>query len=119
MGIFFLDENGEFQHTDNSVKIQVESFLQDISIWNGEQNFDIDNGVDWLGVLLGTVDPRIAITNIAQKYSSYFYVDNIEVSIDNNTKTVYINFTLTGARDINMAPISRELKVRTKYETNT
>lgn len=104
--MWYRDINsGNFQETSNSYEIQVQSFLQEVQVWYGEQPFDANNGVDWLAVLQGQADPRVQMNQIAERYINFFIVQDYKFELDNKSRIIYISFSIVNLADNTTARI--------------
>lgn len=84
-------ENNELKITKEPQKIALESCMQEISLWIGENPMDIENGIDYFGVMDGFVFLKSSIENIVERYTASF--ENIIVSdpvYDNEKETLSI-----------------------------
>lgn len=71
-------DNGELKITKEPQKIALESCMQEISLWIGENPMDIENGIDYFGVMDGFVFLKSSVENIVERYKDSF--ENIIVS---------------------------------------
>lgn len=95
MGIWYLTPENEFEYSQNETMVQVQSFLQELQLWNGEPEFRVNEGIDWLAVLNGTINIENEINQLATKYADYFYVGNIVTSMDVPNRVVRIDFKIS------------------------
>ena len=51
MSLYYLNNDNEWASTDNSTIIKVEEMLQRMQTWRSERAFNVNDGVDYLGVL--------------------------------------------------------------------
>ena len=74
--IWYLDNNGVFQSSENSTIIQLYDMLQRIQTFKGEQSFNASNGVDYLAVFNRQAFLKPQIEAIQADYTPYFNISN-------------------------------------------
>lgn len=79
--MWYLDDKNNWQKTDNSIFSRIEDFFQRIQTYKGEQDFDVENGIDYLSVFQGTANLEIELDTIRSQFLQYFK------SIEINTPT--------------------------------
>lgn len=72
MFIYLDRDTNSFKTTNEPEKIALESCMQEIGLWQGENPMDIEMGVDYFGIMDGYVYLRTSIENITDKYKDSF-----------------------------------------------
>ena len=72
LNIFYMDNNGDFQSSENSTIIKVEDMLQRLQTFKGEQSFNAGNGIDYISVFNKRALLKPQIETITSQYAQYF-----------------------------------------------
>ena len=72
MNIFYLNNDGNFQSSENSTVIKLEDMLQRLQTFTNEQSFNVANGIDYIGVFNKRSLLKPQIENIINQYTQYF-----------------------------------------------
>lgn len=91
--IWYLDNSGTPQSTNNSIEIIINELLQRILTWQGEKPFDASDGVDYEAVLNQQAFLKPQIEQIISDYNQYFTSVLVSDPIVNGDK-VSINITI-------------------------
>ena len=97
-------ENGEFKITHNPQKIALESCMQELLLWLGENPMSSENGIDYFGVMDGFVYLKASVEEITERYTDSFVSILVKDPIYNEqaeTLSIGIDFTLNDYSIIN------------------
>ncbi len=97
-------ENGDFKITYNPQKIALESCMQELLLWAGENPMSSESGIDYFGVMDGFVYLKASVEEITEKYTDSFINILVKDPIydeRNETLSIGIDFTLSDFSIIN------------------
>lgn len=91
---YLIRENGKIDEYEGELNNQIVDFVSRLQTIKGEQSFNGNNGLDFLGILEGRKLPELEINNIAQYFTNYFNVKINSTAIDKNKKALNINLSI-------------------------
>ena len=103
--IWYLDNNSEFQSSDNSTIIQLYDMLQRIQTFKGEQSFNASNGVDYFAVFNRQAFLKPAIEAIQADYAPYFRSITNEYVNSQESTTVNMQVVLPNGSVTNLSAV--------------
>lgn len=94
MSAYLLDKENNFLEFNSDIDIKIADFIQCLQTIKGEQSFNQNNGLDFLGIINGRVLPEIEINNIAERYRAYFKVVVKRTEIIGKQLHIFLSLTL-------------------------
>ena len=94
MSLYYLNNDNEWASTDNSTIIKVEEMLQRMQTWKSERAFNVNDGVDYLGVLSKRAFLKPQLETIAADYSNYFETTIEDISSNGENIAVKLSIVL-------------------------
>lgn len=93
MGLYFRDNDGNWDYTENDNYIKVYQCIQEILIWRGEVSFNILMGVDYEAIFNSTSFLTAQVEEIISKYNKFFKNISLKVTkISSSSFAVDIDF---------------------------
>ena len=73
----WIYEGGQWRKPYNTIDKKMSLAIEDIQLWREEAQFDVDRGVDWVGVLGGSKALRNELERVLRPYYEFF--DDIRI----------------------------------------
>lgn len=93
--MWFVDSKNQFQKSSDPKVISLESMIQELQLWLGENPMDITNGVDYMGVFENRVFLKSSIENVLQKYrSNYDILEIKDYETNSSNELISVNISI-------------------------
>lgn len=94
MNSFLIRENGNIETYTGDINNAIVDFVSRLQTIKGEQSFNGDNGIDFLGIIEGRKLAELEINNIANNFSNYFTVKVVSTAKDYEKKVLNVSLRL-------------------------
>lgn len=91
---YLIREDGHFEEYAGEINNAIVDFISRLQTIKGEQSFNGNNGLDFLGIIEGRKLAELEINNIAQSFTNFFTVKVVSTSKDYNKKVLNIALRL-------------------------
>lgn len=94
MNSFLIREDGNIETYTGDINNSIVDFISRLQTIKGEQSFNADNGIDFLGIIEGRKLAELEINNIANNFSNYFTVKVVSTAKDYDKKVLNVSLRL-------------------------
>lgn len=94
MNSFLIREDGTIETYTGDINNAIVDFVSRLQTIKGEQSFNGDNGIDFLGIIEGRKLAELEINNIANNFSNYFTVKVVSTAKDYEKKVLNVSLRL-------------------------
>ena len=94
MNSFLIREDGTIETYTGDINNAIVDFVSRLQTIKGEQSFNGDNGIDFLGIIEGRKLAELEINNIANNFSNYFTVKVVSTAKDYDKKVLNVSLRL-------------------------
>jgi hypothetical protein len=94
MNSFLIREDGTIETYTGDINNAIVDFVSRLQTIKGEQSFNGDNGIDFLGIIEGRKLAELEINNIANNFSNYFTVKVLSTAKDYDKKVLNVSLRL-------------------------
>lgn len=87
---YLIREDGHFEEYSGEINNVIVDFISRLQTIKGEQSFNGNNGLDFLGIIEGRKHAELEINNIANDFNNYFSVVVKSTAKDYNKKVLKV-----------------------------
>lgn len=91
---YLIRENGNIEEFQGELNNAIVDFVSRLQTIKGEQSFNGNNGLDFLGIIEGRKLAELEINNIANNFTNYFSVKVLSTAKDYDKKVMSIALRL-------------------------
>lgn len=91
---YLIREDGRFEEYSGEINNVIVDFISRLQTIKGEQSFNGNNGLDFLGIIEGRKHAELEINNIANDFNNYFSVVVKSTAKDYNKKVLKVELRL-------------------------
>lgn len=91
---YLIREDGHFEEYSGEINNVIVDFISRLQTIKGEQSFNGNNGLDFLGIIEGRKHAELEINNIANDFNNYFSVVVKSTAKDYNKKVLKVELRL-------------------------
>lgn len=91
---YLIREDGRFEEYTGEINNVIVDFISRLQTIKGEQSFNGNNGLDFLGIIEGRKHAELEINNIANDFNNYFSVVVKSTAKDYNKKVLKVELRL-------------------------
>lgn len=91
---YLIRENGNIEEYQGELNNAIVDFISRLQTIKGEQSFNANNGLDFMGIVEGRKLAELEINNIANNFTNYFTTQILSTAKDYNKKVLKISLRL-------------------------
>lgn len=91
---YLIREDGKIEEYRGELNNAIVDFISRLQTIKGEQSFNANNGIDFLGIIEGRKLAELEINNIANDFTNFFTVQVLSTAKDYEKKVLKVDLRL-------------------------